>query len=168
MISGCSRESLPYGDAGISMNSGISEDEGILKLTGVVTFRDAPDGIKEIVLRVTNNTKNGLWVPGSEGERGHINCESFNLTVIEQDGVRSSHSDHGLCQFPDHYMRLKPGESSEYVYEVPNKFRGNIEISVWTPWRTEKGELIDLDTKKSALKDGDQLIEEVEGIGLLK
>ncbi len=170
MISGCSRESLLCGDAGISMNSGISEDEGILKLTGVVSFRNATDGVNEIVMHIKNNTNHVLWVPGSDGDRGQIDCESVNLSVVDQDGFprKSLHSDHGLCQFPGMYTRLKPGGSCVYVYKMPNDFSGNIKFSVWTPWRTEKGEMIDLETKKSALKDGDRLIEKVEGIGLLK
>ena len=170
IISGCARESLPCGDAGVSLKSGISEDEGILKLTGAVSFRNATDGVKEIVLNVTNNTKNGLWVPGSDGDRGQIDCESVNLSEIDQEDFlhKSFHSDHGMCQFPGHYIRLKSGQSSTYVYKIPNNFSGNIEISVWAPWRTEDGKRIDMETKKSALKDGDLLIERVEGVGLLK
>lgn len=196
IMSGCGRESLPCGDGGISLNSGISEDKGILVLNGIVAFRNAADGVREIVMQVKNNTKNGLWVPSSDGGRGQIDCEAVNLSVVEQDGFprRGLHSDHGLCQFPDMYTRLKPGGSCVYVYKMPDDFSGNIKFSVWTPWRTEKGDMIDMKTKNAALKDsnswitpnteeaeliewkakkaslknGDQLIEKVEGIGILK
>ncbi|MFZ2658505.1 MAG: hypothetical protein WAX69_26470 [Victivallales bacterium] len=170
IMSGCTGgKALSSGGATAMIKDDIIEGDGVMELPGETSLRNAPDGVKEIILRVKNNTNKGLWVPDSDGKRGQINCEGVSLKEIDKNGLYGiSHSDHGICKFPDQYKRLKPGESCEYVYGITSKKLGKVNISIWAPWRTENGELIDREIKKAALKDGDMLIEKVEGAGFLQ
>ena len=92
-------------------------------------------------------------------------AEAINLMETDPKSMKSIHVDFSRCKFPDQYEMLKPGQSWELIHNLPNDFRGDIKISVWAPWRTDQGVLIDQETKMAALKNGDLLIEEVEGIG---
>ena len=120
--------------------SGVTDHDkynGIKVLIGTVSFRIAPDGVREIVLHAKNNTKNNLWVPHSSmGFRGMSGAEAVNLREIGPESMKSIHHDYSLCKFPDQYEMLKPGQSWEHIHALPNDFRGEIEISVWAPLRT--------------------------------
>ena len=160
--SGCSKP--PPSDTKLVKDEAWKED--IHQLTGAVSFRTAPDGVREIVLHAKNNTTNNLWVPRSSyGMRGMSGAEAVNLREMDPKSLKMIHYDYSLCKFPDQYEMLKPGQSWEHIHALPDGFRGDIQISVWAPWRTDDGSLVAKETKRAALKNGDLLIEEVEGIG---
>jgi hypothetical protein len=164
IVSGCVKSPAPNQETSKLVNSENGKD--IRKWMGAVSFRMAKDGVREIVLRAKNNTKNNLWVPASSGGvRGMSGAEAVNLTEMDPKSMKSLHVDFSRCKFPDQYEMVKPGQSWEYIHKLPNDFRGDIKISVWAPWRTDQGIFVTKETKMAALKNGDLLIEEVEGIG---
>lgn len=135
---------------------------GIEVLVGDVTVRTAEDGTREIVLDAKNNTETVLWVPSTDGSRGIIGCEAVNIWELG-DSLRGVHYDHAICRFPDQYMRLKPGETCSYVYEMPDGLSEQISISVWAPWRDSSGTPVSPEVKREAISGNSILIEEVRG-----
>lgn len=136
-------------------------DQKILKLTGSLAFK-TEKGKQLVVLTVTNNTDNIMWIPSSHGKC--LGCEAVNFKI---GGLPGTHYDYGLCVFPDQYTKLKPKESHQYVHQLPKDAKGKIEMSIWAPWRTGDGKLIDEKAKGKALKADEVLIEEVVGFGQL-
>lgn len=146
------------------LNRVIVDDQrrDIKVLIGTTTISDSEDGKREIVLEARNNTALTMWVPNSDGSRGLIECEAVNIMELGDD-LSGIHYDHAICEFPDQYMQLKPGEACTYVYELPDGFSTSLSISVWAPWRTSAGELVSPETKRATLPEGSILIEDVRG-----
>ncbi len=159
LASGCRSRHRSDVHADIVQSDGRSD---IQVLVETVTIRDADDGTREIVLEAMNSTSQVLWVPSTDGSRGIIGSEAVNISEL-RDSLRSVHYDHAICNFPDDYMQLKPGETCSYVYEMPHGLSEQISISVWAPWRDSTGTLVSPEVKRDATSENSILIEEVRG-----
>lgn len=147
------------GAAGSATHSVTKLGQVFHQLTGTTSFK-TEKGMRLIVLTVTNSTDKAMWIPSSNGER--YGCEAVNFMV---GGAPGTHYDYGLCKFPNQYIKLKPKETHVYVHQLPKDAKGEIAMSIWAPWRTEDGKLIDDKTKGKTLKADEVLIEEVVGAG---
>jgi hypothetical protein len=139
-------------------------NESVAKLLGSLSFR-TENGRRLAVLTATNNTDKVMWVPRSDGECYGCEAVNFRIQGLASTHYDCTHYDYGLCSFPDHYEKLNPNDRHHYVHPLPEDAKGQIKMSVWAPWRTADGKMIDAETKKAALKADEVLIEEVLGAG---
>jgi len=145
----------------------IKKTKGIMELEAIINFKLDSDGSRVIVLSITNNTSDILWVPKASLTKNLVGCESINwFEVTEAMGDLETlirHEDYGLCQFPRSYSKLLPNSSTEYILDTKYGNENQFKVEIWAPWRLKNGQLVDAATKEEALGKGSALIERIVG-----